>query len=89
MLVDIVALWMGRILLFSLGLFFIAWTWYLIINKLANSNIYFKALCYHLLSERKEVESEVKNKIDMRLGRRWLVKYKKSWYTWELVKIEE
>jgi len=87
-IIDKISIITGRILFFviaiALIIFLIQWC----VRRLEMYDVYFKALCYHILSKQNRF-AHVRNKIDLRKGRRWSTKYKKKDITWEIVKIIE
>jgi len=87
-MIETIATWIGLILMLVIVITIIGGCVYYLFNKFQHSDVYFKALVYHLLSEKKDIKKEG-HKIDMRVGRKWCTKFKGKWITWEIVEMEE
>ena len=88
MLIDIIFIWTGRIFIFTIAWAIICFCLIYSFEKLAQINVYFKALIYHIISKKKFAD-KVRDKVDIRVGREWMTKYKGKWITWKITKIED
>jgi len=85
MIIDVISLWIGRIFIWSLMLGISFSILYGLFRQREMTKIYFRALCYDLLSNKFPKE---KHKVDIRVGRRWYVDYKDKYIEWEIKSIE-
>lgn len=90
-MIETIALWLGYFGLITIGISIFAILWYYIIHHFYNTRIEIKAIAYALASNLKMVEQnkELKNQIDMRVGRQWYIKYDGKTYLWKCVEVKE
>lgn len=88
-MIDIISLWVGRIVLGTILLLGISIAWYYIIRNLSNSHLEVKALSYAIGSNLKYVKKQgLSSKIDMRVGREWYINFKGKRYLWKCIEEE-
>ena len=89
-MLDVISLWVGRIIIFSLFVLFISFCWYKIVRYLSNGLIEVKAIGYAIGSNLKMVKNNksLLSQITMKKGRQWYIKYKGKTYLWECVEEE-
>ena len=85
MIIDIIALWLGRLVILSLGLsVIITCIWYCA-GKISNSMIEVKSIAYALASNMEcyKLNKSMISQIDLRIGREWYVKHNGKTYLWK------
>ena len=88
-MIDIIALWLGRIILGTILLFVFSLMWYFIIKHTYNRHIEIKALAFAIASNMKMYKKNKYEKVikqtRMRVGTKWWVTYKGKNYLWECI----
>jgi len=90
-MIDKIIYGIGLTFIISILILLISICWYFIIRNLSQGHVEIKALCYAIISNMKgyKLNKSLTSKIDMRVGRKWFIKYKNKWYEWECIKEED
>lgn len=90
MILDEIAVWIGRVFIWSLIIASILFVWYWTINKLSIIYVGTKALIYEMYSLIVvSVTKEMRDKVRLKKGRIWYTVYKGKVYTWKCIEVKE
>ena len=83
-MIDIISLWIGRIMLGTILFLLFSVACYYIIGNFTERYIEVKAIAYALLSNLKNIKNKgLSSKANIRVGRKWYVTLKGKTYLWE------
>ena len=86
LLIDFVSIWLDRLFIYCFALFCIIAMIDYVFRKFESHNVYFRALCYYVLSKKIKLKED---KFNMNVGTNWYTKFKGKWLKWEIVEIKD
>lgn len=91
MILESIFIWVGGLLLISLGIAGLMSLWFWIYDRIwYNCNISIKALVWHLAGELTERKgNEARRDCKMQLGTKWYTRFRGKRYEWECINVEK